>query len=161
MIKALKYIAYVLAFILMAVIIIYEPRIADATAPTYIILICSFLGIDVAYMLKKTTSLPSGDFAPIKRGRYIFCIIFTSALFALCVIMERKFEYTNLSGTLSCLAISLMTILALFIGGAEANKLLTSLGPYISSTLDTSFKHGEEHLFDDVAPKKIVKEEAE
>ena len=128
MITFKKYFAYILATLLMGGIIIFIPSIADSIAPTYILLVGSFLAIDLGYTLRETNKLPEGDFKPIKQGRYIFTTLLSGALFILALIVSKK-SGLSLTGTTSVLGISMMTILSLYIGGLEGSKFLTGKKP--------------------------------
>jgi|WetSurMetagenome_2_1015567.scaffolds.fasta_scaffold103914_2 hypothetical protein len=126
MITFQKYLVYSIATLLMGLAIVFVPSVAESMAPTYIILIGSFLAIDLATMLKKTSTLPDGEFHPINKDRYIVSSICTLLLFVLCLYIQAKNEVV-LSGTLSVLGITLMSILSMYLGGLEGNKLLTGI----------------------------------
>lgn len=123
-IAILKYFLYIIGTSFMVATMVLVPEIADAISPIYILVMGSFLAIDLATMLKKTHALPEGNFKELKKGRYIFTALITLGLFIFGAILKKKYEI-NILGTLTSLGITFMSIIAMFIGGLEGNKLLT------------------------------------
>jgi hypothetical protein len=122
-----KYIAFFIASIFMGAIIIGIPAIADTIATCYLGVIGAFLAIDLTIMLKKTSELPKGDFKNMNKSRYYLSLLITFCLFGIACYCKSNLDY-QIMGTILMLATCIMTIISLYIGGLEGNKLMTQMG---------------------------------
>jgi len=122
-INILKYSAYILSSIIMILTFLFIPAIATPMATTYLIIITVFLGVNLASTLKTTNALSEGSYKPIKLYRYILTIVMTIIIFCVGAYIQN-IKGIELNGALSSIGTTALTIIALFIGEAEGNKLL-------------------------------------
>ena len=132
MIKKEKMAFYILSSMLMGIILIFLPEIADNTVPTYLLILGAYVGIDVGVILKQTNSLPSGEYKEVKRSVYFISIFFTFALFITALVMAKGFN-APVTGSLSILSMSIFFVISAYLGVLQGNKLLTGLPPVKSN----------------------------
>jgi hypothetical protein len=93
----------------------------------FVLIIGSFLGIDLAKMIKDTSALPSGKYKAMKKNRYILSLIFLAALCSEAFVVSKLFD-RSLDGVYGSLGAGLMIVLGLLVSGIEANKIATKNG---------------------------------
>lgn len=128
MVKVQRYIAYILTSVIMVGLILLFPNLVDAISPTYLLIISAFLGFDVATAAKRTAKMGEGEFHPIQKDRYIVSFVLTCIVLGFSVFMN-KVNGAPITGTISLLSISTMTIGAFFIAGLESVRMLTGVAP--------------------------------
>ncbi len=121
---ALRILSYGMIFIgaawLASVILLFEKSITPAT--TFVGMIASFLGLDVAKVLKATFDAPKNQFKRIRKFRYVFCLLIMLALYALCLVVRNQ---TDVVDTANMLTNGAFAIMALFLAVIGGNKILT------------------------------------
>jgi uncharacterized membrane protein len=119
-----KYLVLILSSIIYGVGMFLYPNIINTISIFYVGIIGSFLGIDMATTLKRTNSMPEGNFKPIKKDRYIVCAIITTIFFITSLILNKLYDIQIESG-LTTLGATIFIIATMYIASLEANKLLT------------------------------------
>ncbi len=120
--RILSYVALLIsAAWLGSVIFLFEKSILPTT--TFVGMIASFLGLDVAKILKSTYHAPKNQFKKIRKFRYMFCLLLILALYITCLLVKDKQDIVD---TANMLTNGAFVIIALFLGGIGGNKILTS-----------------------------------
>ena len=119
-----KYFAYILASLIMVATYIFIPTIATPMSTAYLLIVTTFLGVNLATTLKTTNALPEGNYKPIKHSRYVVTILITLIIFITGIYIQKN-NQIDLNGSLSSIGTTILMIIGLFIGELEGNKLLT------------------------------------
>jgi len=119
-----KYIVLILSSIVYGVGMFLYPNIINSISIFYVGIIGSFLGIDMANTLKKTSIMPKGEFKTIKKDRYIVCACITTVFFIASLILNKIYDIAIESG-LTTLGATIFVIATMYISTLEGNKLLT------------------------------------
>lgn len=127
--KFLKVCLIILASLLMAAIIYFidDSSVIDSVSATYFIVINSFLGIDMAAMIKQSKALPGVEHKEMKFYRYILSFVFMIILFLL-MVYRKETDGINAVVAMSAFSSGAMMILALVLSGLEGNKLAARAG---------------------------------
>lgn len=119
-----KYMVLILSSIVYGVGMFLYPNIINSISIFYVGIIGSFLGIDMATTLKKTSIMPKGEFKDIKKDRYIVCASITTIFFISSLILNKVYDIAIESG-LTTLGATIFVIATMYISALEGNKLLT------------------------------------
>ena len=84
----------------------------------------TFIGIDLAVMLKKTAELPSGQYKQINKHRYIMSLIIFAILMIEAFILSGKFS-RNVDGLYASFGMGFLVIIGGLVAGVEGNKMIT------------------------------------
>ena len=118
-------ILYLVATVIMAGVIFVCPQVADSVAIFYVSILSTYLGLDVWNMIKTTSLLPSGEFKPVKKWRYIICSLSYVILIIFGYVQSVKTGF-DLSAMYNVFISAVFLLIAILIGGLEGNKLATS-----------------------------------
>jgi predicted membrane channel-forming protein YqfA (hemolysin III family) len=123
MIKFVKYLLFIIPTLFMGLIIYFVPELSDATSVFYTGLISVFLGVDIMAMIKKTKTLPSGEFDKLKIGRYL---VVGASLVALLTISYIQYKETKtMVVTLGAFSSAVFIIAGILIAGFDGNRMVT------------------------------------
>lgn len=105
---------------IMALVILFVPNSIPivGVANSYVLVINSFLAVNVASMLNKTAQMPVGHHHSIRRHRYIMSLLYMLGLSYLSYKLGR-------SETLSIFSSGSLIIIGLWISGLQGNKIVT------------------------------------
>jgi hypothetical protein len=84
----------------------------------------TFIGIDLAVMLKKTAELPSGQYKEINKHRYILSLIIFALLLAEAFVVSALFG-RNCDGLYASFGMGFLVIIGGLVAGVEGNKIIT------------------------------------
>jgi hypothetical protein len=84
----------------------------------------TFIGIDLAVMLKKTAELPSGQYKEINKHRYILSLIIFALLLAEAFVVSALFG-RNCDGLYASFGMGFLVIIGGLVAGVEGNKMIT------------------------------------
>jgi glucan phosphoethanolaminetransferase (alkaline phosphatase superfamily) len=122
----LKGILFLVPTIFTGLIIFFVPEIADTLSIFYVALIGTFLGLDIVNMIKKTESMPKGQYDKMKAWRYILSVFCIAVL--LCVAFYRYKSDGSMKITLGSLSSCVIIICGVVIAGLDGNKIATREG---------------------------------
>lgn len=113
----------------MAAVILFidDSSVIDSVSTTYFIVINSFLGVDLAAMLKSSRKMPKKTFEDMKFYRYILSFIFMIILFLL-MVYRKETDGINAVVAMSAFSSGSMLILAFVLAGLEGNKIAARFG---------------------------------
>lgn len=127
--EKLKTILVMFATIAMGVCIWFYPAVSTEVSFFYVLLLSTYLSIDIWGMIKKTKELPSGEFEKIKTWRYLVCGISLMALVILNSVTTYKTADVNGTETFGIMIAALFIVISAYIGALEGNKLVTGNTP--------------------------------
>ena len=123
MIKAVKFMLFIVPSIFMGLIILFVPDIADVSSISFVTLTGVFLGVDMVAMIKETKTLPKGSFEKLNPSRVV---VVAMSLFALTCLAFYQYKTTGLLKiTLGSLSASVFVISGLVLIGLDGNKIAT------------------------------------
>lgn len=100
---------------------------ASAIAVTFTAIVGTFVGLDIAGMVKKTKAMPEG-YKPINSHRYIAGLIIFSALLVESFIISGFFN-RNCDSLYTSFGMGFLVIIGGLIAGIEGNKIATHKNP--------------------------------
>lgn len=106
----------------MGICLLVIPESSGAVSVSYIAVLGVYLGLDIAGMIAKTASLPSGEFKPLNIHKYIVTSICLGILIIITLFVDDK---RSVSTAITTYISSIMIILTCLIGGLEGNKIAT------------------------------------
>lgn len=124
--EVLKSVLYIISTAVMAGAIILFPDTVSFTSGFYMLILSTYLGLDIWGMIQKTTSLPKGEYKDIKVSRYVICVIGYLALIIVGYVMKASKGY-DYDGMFKIFISAIFVIISLFIGGLEGNKIATDV----------------------------------
>lgn len=136
-----KSIIYIAVTAFMLAVIFFCPEICTAVSVFYVLILTTYLGIDVYGMIKQTKLLPPGEYKDIKPWRYIICTVSYMLLSASCFIVG-KINNISMGGPLTIFISALFLLVAILFGALEGNKIVTKSKIDIT-TNDTPASSGE------------------
>lgn len=122
MIQFLKAFFFIIATVIMGICLLVIPESSGAVSVSYIAVLGVYLGLDIAGMIAKTASLPSGEFKPLNIHKYIVTSICLGILIIITLFVDDK---RSVSTAITTYISSIMIILTCLIGGLEGNKIAT------------------------------------
>lgn len=127
--RILKVFLMILATALMGAVIVFvkDSSVVDSMAAVFAISLNGFLGVDIASMIKVSSSLPEAQYKQMHFYRYIIAFFCMALLF--CLSLWQKESY----GVQSIMAISAfgsgcMLIIGMVMSGLEGNKIASKMG---------------------------------
>ena len=84
----------------------------------------TFIGVDLAVMIKKTAELPSGQYKEINKHRYILSLIIFALLLAEAFIISGLFG-RNMDGMYASFGMGFLIVIGGLVAGVEGNKMIT------------------------------------
>ena len=101
-----------------------DSSVVTGIAWCYTGIVGTFIGIDLAVMIKKTSELPHGQFKEINKHRYISSLIIFALLLAEAFIVNAVFD-RNVDGLYASFGMGFLIIIGGLIAGVEGNKMVT------------------------------------
>lgn len=123
--EKLKTLLVVFATLAMGACIWFCPTVSTEVSFFYILLLSTYLGLDIWGMIKKTKELPDGQFKKIKTWRYWICGVSLFLLVAVNAFVVCKMPDIKNDGTFGTLTAALFIVISAYIGALEGNKLVT------------------------------------
>ena len=96
---------------------------AAAIAVTFTGIVGAFIGLDIALMIKKTASMPSG-YKKINKHRYIAGLVIFAALLVETFVISGMFD-RNCDTLYTSFGMGFLVVIGGFIVGVEGNKIAT------------------------------------
>ena len=96
---------------------------ASAIAMTFTGIVGIFIGLDIALMIKKTSTMPSG-YKEINSQRYIAGLVIFSVLLIEAFYISLKYQ-RNCDSLYSSFGMGFLIIIGGLIAGVEGNKIVT------------------------------------
>lgn len=127
--KVLKVVLLLLATTIMGIVIyfIQAASIVDVMASTYVVIVSSFLGTDIAAMIKDTSKKPAGEWKNIKAYRYVLSFLCMSSLFVM-ALYQKEINNVDSIMAISSFGSGAMLIIGLVMAGLEGNKIASRIG---------------------------------
>ncbi|GHU11422.1 hypothetical protein FACS1894151_11090 [Spirochaetia bacterium] len=102
----------------------------DSTASTSIAwtftgIVGTFIGVDLAVMLKKTSELPSGQYKEINKHRYVLSLVIFAVLLAESFVISWLYK-KNCDGLYASFGMGFLIIIGCLVAGVEGNKMITN-----------------------------------
>ena len=97
---------------------------ASAIAVTFTAIVGTFIGLDIALMIKKTAAMPEGGYKEINTHRYIAGMVIFAVLLIETFVISGVYQ-RNCDTLFVSFGIGLLVILGGFINGMESNKIAT------------------------------------
>jgi len=117
---------YIAATAVMLAAIILMPEAAPVASGFYVMILSSYLGLDVWAMIQKTSAMPKGEYRNVKVSRYLVTMGSYILLMGCGVAMTRLkgTDYGTMNATFLSAEFVVVTIL---LGGLEGNKIATQM----------------------------------
>lgn len=117
---------YIAATAVMLAAIILMPEAAPVASGFYVMILSSYLGLDVWAMIQKTSAMPKGEYRDVKVSRYLVTMGSYILLMGCGVAMTRLkgTDYGTMNATFLSAEFVVVTIL---LGGLEGNKIATQM----------------------------------
>ena len=122
--KILKAALFIVPTIFLFLTMTFAPALADVTSPFYIVLIGTFLGFDLAAVIKKTKSLDGSEFSKIKAWRYVIAGLSITVLLARAFVSYKADDTMTI--TVASLAASIYILSSIVIAGLDLNRAATA-----------------------------------
>jgi len=87
-------------------------------------IIGTFIGIDLAVMIKKTSEMPHGQFKEINKHRYVAALVIFSLLLIEAFLINA-IQLRNVDGLYASFGMGFLIIIGGLIAGVEGNKMVT------------------------------------
>lgn len=127
--KILKVFLILLATALMGAVIVFirDSSIVDSMAAVYAISLNGFLGVDIASMIKSSSSLPVGEYKAMHFYRYVIAFICMMLLFVLSLYQKEVNQVQSIMA-ISAFGSGSMLIIGMVMSGLEGNKIAGKSG---------------------------------
>jgi hypothetical protein len=112
------------AVMVVCVLVFTDANILGPIAASFLVVMGSWLGVDMGRMLKETGSAPPGQFKSMHTPRYIASIVAFGLLFVLTYRVSLSKEVA-MTATLSVFGSGSMLMIGMLVTGIEGNKLKT------------------------------------
>lgn len=123
--KFVKAFFFVLATAIMALCLLFTPEISGSVSIAYTTVLGIYLGLDIAAMITKTTTLAKGDFESLNVYKYVLTSVCLSVLTVITLIVRNS---ADVSTAATSFITSAMIVIGCIIGGLEGNKIATGIG---------------------------------
>lgn len=115
---------FVLATAVMALCLLFTPEASGSVSITYTTVVGIYLGLDIAAMITKTSTLKKGNFESLNVYKYVLCSICLSVLTIVALIVKNESDVTT---AITSFITSAMIVIGCIIGGLEGNKIATGI----------------------------------
>ncbi|UKI53232.1 MAG: hypothetical protein L6V86_09095 [Treponema sp.] len=122
--RIVKAFFFVLATAIMALCLLFTPEVSGPVSITYTTVIGIYLGLDIAAMIKKTSTLKKGDFESLNVYKYVLCSICLSILTVVALIVKNESDVTT---AIASFITSAIVVIGCIIGGLDGNKIATGV----------------------------------
>lgn len=124
MMKFVKALFFIIASAIMGICLLFAPESSGAVSITYTTVLGIYLGLDIASMITKTTTLKKGDYEKLNIYKYVISGICLIALIIISCFMKSK---VDISTALTSFISAAMILIGCIIGGLEGNKIATNV----------------------------------
>jgi hypothetical protein len=100
---------------------------ASALAWTFTGIMGTFIGLDIAVMIKKTSSLPEGEYKAINKSRYITALFIFAALMVEAFYISGRYG-RNCDSLYSSFGMGFPIVIGGLVAAVEGNKIVTGAG---------------------------------
>lgn len=118
--KFVKALLFIIATTIMALTLFFIPESSGPVSISFTTVLGLYLGLDMASMIQKSTTLAKGDYANVHIYKYIVSAVCLGVLVIISVFLK---DSCDLSTALTSFITSSMIILGCLIGGLEGNKI--------------------------------------
>jgi hypothetical protein len=101
-----------------------DTSVATGIAWTFVGIIGTFIGVDLAVMLKKTAELPEGKYKEINKNRYIISLVIFALLLVEAFVLSGLFD-RQCDGLYASFGMGFLVVIGGLVTGVEANKAIT------------------------------------
>ena len=101
-----------------------DSTVVTGIAWTFTGIIGTFIGLDIAVMIKKTSAMPSGQYKEINKHRYTTSLVIFAMLLMEAFIVNYIFK-RNADGLYASFGMGFLIIIGGLIAGVEGNKIVT------------------------------------
>lgn len=122
--KFIKALFFVLATAVMALCLLFSPEASGSVSISYTAVLGIYLGLDIASMIAKTTTLKKGDYETLNVYKYVLSAVCLVVLIVVAIIVKGKYDVTT---AMTSFLTSSMIIIGCIIGGLEGNKIATGV----------------------------------
>jgi uncharacterized membrane protein (DUF4010 family) len=112
------------AFTAGMIFFVVDNTVVLALSTTFTAIVGTFLGIDIALMIKKTQNLPRGQYKKINKHRYIISLIIFSLLMLEAFFINSYFG-RNCDSLYGTFGMGFLIVIGGLIAGVEGNKIVT------------------------------------
>ena len=89
--RIVKAFFFVLATAVMALCLMFTPEASGSVSITYTTVVGIYLGLDIAAMITKTSTLKKGNFESLNVYKYVLCSVCLSVL---TIVLELVFQHS-------------------------------------------------------------------
>ena len=100
---------------------------ATAIAWSFTAIVGTFIGVDLAVMLKKTSEMSMGKYKAMNKHRYIISLVIFALLLALSFYLAAKGR--NCDGLYASFGMGFLVVTGGLVAGVEGNKMVTNHSP--------------------------------
>lgn len=122
--RIVKAFFFVLATAVMALCLMFTPEASGSVSITYTTVVGIYLGLDIAAMITKTSTLKKGNFESLNVYKYVLCSVCLSVLTIVALIVKDESDVTT---AITSFITSAMIVIGCIIGGLEGNKIATGI----------------------------------
>lgn len=115
---------FILATAVMALCLLFTPEASGSVSITYTTVVGIYLGLDIAAMIAKTSTLKKGNFEALNVYKYVLCSVCLSVLTVIALIVKDE---SNVETAITSFITSAMIVIGCIIGGLEGNKIATGI----------------------------------
>lgn len=120
--KFIKALFFILASIVMALCLIFVPESSGTVSISFTTVTGLYLGLDIASMITKTTTLKKGSFEKLNVYKYVLVSICLAVLIVIAIFVN---EVPEVNTAITSFLTSAMIVIGCIIGGLEGNKIAT------------------------------------
>ncbi len=120
--KVLKSALFVIASGIMGICLWFTPEVSGTVSVSFTTVLGLYLGLDIAAMIAKTSSLEKGSFEKLNVYKYIISMVCLIVLLILCLIVKKR---ADVNTAMTSFIVSTMIVIGCVIGGLEGNKIAT------------------------------------
>lgn len=91
---------------------------------SFTVIVGTFIGVDLAAMIKKTSEMPGGQYKKMNKHRYITALIILALLLGEAFFINKKFN-RSIESLVSSFGMGFLFIIGGLIAGVEGNKIVT------------------------------------
>lgn len=122
--RIVKAFFFVLATAVMALCLLFTPEASGSVSITYTTVVGIYLGLDIAAMITKTSTLGKGNFEYMNVYKYVLCSVCLCVLTVIALVVKENSDVTT---AITSFITSAMIVIGCIIGGLEGNKIATGI----------------------------------
>jgi hypothetical protein len=101
-----------------------DSAVSVSISITFTGIVGTFLGVDIAAMIKKTSALPPGEYKSINKHRYITSLIIFALLIIEAFILSLAFE-RGCDALYASFGVGFLIVVGGLVAAVEGNKIVT------------------------------------